>query len=432
MAMRFSVKKMKTYIPVAIVGVMFLVGMFVVQYTLLQAFQKESGDRLVNRAFAQAELVETRMQGHSDALDLLGHTTSTDGTGGRVDVDRLISTNPQLQDFSQVGIVTVQGGQIYGKPLPAQHEQILMETFRGNRNVQFMESAGQDSDDMFLLFSVPLWRDDKVAGAVYGVLDREGMDRLFTSNVAKNNTILCLSSDFKHIILAGRQSQENEGTVADITAPPYEEQLSHLFQRLYYHGYGVIRIEAGRDYYMSATALTSMDDWYITSVIPADQVDGPMKRIFLGMSLVYVLLAAMCLLAVYTVERNEQKNREQIRRIAFIDKVTGLANWTKLQDEYLNKPLQPSQAFVLMDIDEFNMVNSVMGRDFGDAFLARMAGQLSAVLQPGESVCHMRADRFALCLGRHEGLQERLEQLIGQIRQSVKHILSPYPWACAS
>ena len=183
---------------------------------------------------------------------------------------------------------------------------------------------------------------------------------------------------------------------------------------------------------MSATALTSMDDWYITSVIPADQVDEPMKRIFLGMSLVYVLLAAMCLLAVYTVERNEQKNREQIRRIAFIDKVTGLANWTKLQDEYLNKPLQPSQAFVLMDIDEFNMVNSVMGRDFGDAFLARMAGQLSAVLQPGESVCHMRADRFALCLGRHEGLQERLEQLIGQIRQSVKHILSPYPWACAS
>ena len=107
------------------------------------------------------------------------------------------------------------------------------------------------------------------------------------------------------------------------------------------------------------------------------------------------------------------RTREELRRIAEHDTLTGLANRASLTDilaRRLDHERRPaSVAFI--DIDRFKPVNDLYGHEAGDELLAAFAERLRHVTDPGDTVARLGGDEFVIVAELRSDLTRWAEQL---------------------
>jgi diguanylate cyclase (GGDEF)-like protein len=92
-----------------------------------------------------------------------------------------------------------------------------------------------------------------------------------------------------------------------------------------------------------------------------------------------------------------------LRRLAFFDELTGLAN-RALFNERLEHALALHErngrtlSVLFCDLDDFKSVNDTLGHDAGDLLLAEVAQRLVDITRPSDTVARLGGDEFALLL----------------------------------
>ena len=93
---------------------------------------------------------------------------------------------------------------------------------------------------------------------------------------------------------------------------------------------------------------------------------------------------------------------------ALHDPLTGLPNRTLFGDRMLVARARirrgGSLAVIFCDLDGFKTVNDRFGHDTGDRVLADVAGRMSAVVRPSDTIARIGGDEFAILC---EGIDER-------------------------
>lgn len=95
--------------------------------------------------------------------------------------------------------------------------------------------------------------------------------------------------------------------------------------------------------------------------------------------------------------------REQLRRLATRDPLTGLRNRRDL-DDTMSQELSRSRRYafplsiLFIDCDDFKQVNDSYGHDCGDAYLCFIAEQLQSLLREDDSVFRFAGDEFVVLL----------------------------------
>ena len=98
---------------------------------------------------------------------------------------------------------------------------------------------------------------------------------------------------------------------------------------------------------------------------------------------------------------SRKRLEEQLRQLAYHDPLTGLANRNLFQQrihESLSQPETKSLAVLLLDLDDFKLVNDGLGHVAGDQLLMAAARRLENCVRPGDTVARMGGDEFSLLL----------------------------------
>jgi diguanylate cyclase (GGDEF)-like protein/PAS domain S-box-containing protein len=100
-------------------------------------------------------------------------------------------------------------------------------------------------------------------------------------------------------------------------------------------------------------------------------------------------------------ERN--KLERQLRRLAWEDPLTGLANRTLLRERLEHalaqrRPAREPLGLLLIDLDGFKPVNDTYGHAVGDALLVMVAERLTQGVRQGDTVARLGGDEFAVLL----------------------------------
>ena len=119
---------------------------------------------------------------------------------------------------------------------------------------------------------------------------------------------------------------------------------------------------------------------------------------------------------------------DEIKNLAFYDPLTRLPN-RRLLLERLRQALAASTthdrygALILLDLDEFKIVNDTLGHNTGDLLLQQVAGRLQSCLRQGDTVARLGGDEFVVLL---EGLSNNNLDAAGQAEAlcyKVRHAL---------
>jgi diguanylate cyclase (GGDEF)-like protein len=122
-----------------------------------------------------------------------------------------------------------------------------------------------------------------------------------------------------------------------------------------------------------------------------------------AVGLALLVLTAVSLLALRRVAASERLYREELRRLAQTDELTGIANRRELIAG-LARALADSQrtdrelAFALLDIDHFKRVNDTYGHPAGDEVIRNVAHIALSCLRGGDMVGRLGGEEFGLVL----------------------------------
>jgi diguanylate cyclase (GGDEF)-like protein/PAS domain S-box-containing protein len=131
----------------------------------------------------------------------------------------------------------------------------------------------------------------------------------------------------------------------------------------------------------------------------------------------------------FLIDMSRQKaSDEEIRRLAFYDQLTDLANRQLLNDRLRQALASCGRtgrhcALLLIDLDNFKAINDTQGYAAGDALLVAVARRLSALFPGGDPVARLGGDEFVVLLedlsaqpaeaaAQAEALGERIRQAL--------------------
>ncbi|WP_111766743.1 EAL domain-containing protein [Nakamurella deserti] len=94
---------------------------------------------------------------------------------------------------------------------------------------------------------------------------------------------------------------------------------------------------------------------------------------------------------------------ESLRRLALTDALTGLANRTLLADRISQAVARADRgglppAVILIDLDEFKVINDSLGHSAGDTVLIVIADRLRGVVRASDTIGRLGGDEFAIVL----------------------------------
>jgi len=123
------------------------------------------------------------------------------------------------------------------------------------------------------------------------------------------------------------------------------------------------------------------------------------------------------------VERELEQAREQYRRLAEHDALTGLANRRRLERELIHhvelcRAQGPRGALLSLDIDRFKSVNDMLGHPAGDDLIIRVGRHLRRAVRAGDMVARQGGDEFSVLL--HDGGMEDARRVAARIVEEIR------------
>lgn len=126
-------------------------------------------------------------------------------------------------------------------------------------------------------------------------------------------------------------------------------------------------------------------------------------------------------------------NSAQIRRLAFYDSLTGLAN-RRLLEEHMLQAMAASQrnqtycGLMFIDLDNFKPVNDIYGHRVGDDLLREVARRLQSSVRQTDTVARFGGDEFIVLLRDIDPDSEGSRQHIQSVAKKIAVELSrPFP-----
>lgn len=165
----------------------------------------------------------------------------------------------------------------------------------------------------------------------------------------------------------------------------------------------------------------NMNGWYMFSILPTQFVERQARHLaWTSLALVAFILLVFfglicCLFRVRAV------SNRRLFATAFIDPLTGAANFNSMGEQFADKlaAIKGKAALVVFDIVKFKVINDLHGYERGNKVLQRVADILRENMRPGEFFCRSTADNFIMLLSYEDRrkFRTRLILLSTQIRR---------------
>ena len=167
------------------------------------------------------------------------------------------------------------------------------------------------------------------------------------------------------------------------------------------------------------------EDLYLFSIIPKDIIENNLDE-FKLLNLIAILIIGLDVFIVFIfftfVEKYKSKKFE---KTLSLDIITNGNSYTKFQKEFqkIYDSNEKNIIYISLDIDNFKVVNTVLGKETGDYVLKKIYQILQFHIEDNGCYCRKNADEF-LAYYRYKDFED-IEYIIKSISKSIRYTKLP-------
>ena len=331
--------------------------------------------------------------------------------------------------FIRIGVVLPDGASVNSDGIENNvfYRDYFQRSMKGEIVVSDVLQFAIDDVTPVIVLSVPIFKEGRVVGVLRGTRSVNTYEQLINVSTFDENGYTYLLKATGQPVLSGNcpefEQYLSNTAFAENPVAREEPALMELAFRMMGYESDIIEIRlGGRDFYLDFRPL-GINDWHIVTLVPSKLLLHSVSGLLRFASLVILgMLALFMVILIYYIVTRERK-RKTLEQIAFVDPLTGLGNLEQMRYQTSSK-LQDlcdkGYRFILIDIDNFKLVNELIGYAKGSLVLKYVSNILNQAINANEYIARVENDRFALILNAAD--QEKFNQRIQRILDSLEHI----------
>lgn len=425
--MRKSLTKLAIF---SICMTLFLAGAGVaLTHIFAVTFSRTTEERMSEEVDDYKDRIANQIQRNFQALNTLAVFVGESGLYHTGDFEQLLQQADYENDFLVFGFFDLQGnGYISSRAGKADYQlsavqpelqEVVADAFQGKESVSDAFFGGFSRKNVMVL-SVPVYQEGELVGALVAsdavdvFSESLGDKKVFSGR----GTVHLINSDGEFIIRAD-DAVVKENCISVLGEPylsPDEvEQVRAAMKRL--EDVEFAFEYRGRPYHGLLEPL-EINGWYLFCVNSTDNVNKNVYLLAYAMGTFFVMIAVLFFVTVFLGYRAAQKHNKELKRLAYIDELTGIYNirrFTELAEEAIER--EAGYAIVAVNIRQFKFINEIFGKEQADHLLHFMAQILEDSIEDGEFACRESADYFYLFLRetRKEVLKARVGDMMSRM-----------------
>ena len=308
-----------------------------------------------------------------------------------------------VNNFTRVGAVDIYGHGLEGPDIRLKDFPGIKASIQGEKKTVYTPRTSFDNLNA-MVFSVPIQREGRVTGSVYGILDMQALKTMFNFSVFNgDDESFIIDSEGRMFVQARKWelARYMSSYLAGWQQPDAPPELVSLYTKVRQNQYGVERITlpTGTQYYLACRPLSSVSDVYVLDVLPTYIVQERIRGILNSVMLILGIMLLLLLGGYGYSEWRQMKSQEKIYDLAYMDGLTGLGNLEKYKLDMLelvHKNLLKDLAVIVVNIRGMKAINDFMGYKYGNEVMQAVADQLKASCRQEESCYRSNSDMFLL------------------------------------
>lgn len=432
-------KDMKPYMLV-----LGLVALIVFIYSVLSTVDMKMQDSQATKEYVEnytdqrADMVNMEItNGQATLIGITEDITQRTDTKDVSDVEAYLDQKRQLHSLDFLVFYNIQQGEL----LVTGEVPNDMDIDAFKQNAKELEEIPQGQcttkiENQNIVYTADLYQNGEMIGVLCGGVSSDELQEIITVKSFKKRGSSYIIDGENQVLLAA-ESKEKFQSWDFIRAQNKNKKISENIEKMQEDlangKNGDFRFKISNKRYYLAYAPTGVENWASVTIVPSDLFTGfsneHMNRI-LG-SLVGTMLIYLGLF--FLLFKNYNENEERIKRLAFLDEVTGGINKLEFQMRYqeLCRQKKADQyAIVLMNVADFKMINKNFGTNCGDKMLRYFYSVIVSFLREkdGEFAARTEVDHFFLCLKEKDPqkIKERLLKIVKQINSFDRTDLPKY------
>ena len=268
-------------------------------------------------------------------------------------------------------------------------------------------------------------------GWIFGIGDVT--DRLYYVKQLNDDAIIMTSFYSRELENAFEYPTELEGMVINLVDENntilYSSEPDNIASVLDEEIAGIIEGKASDNYIANANSCEN--GWSVVCAMPTSYILGETNQIknsALVMAwIVVAIMIAIGLAFLSHMFKPVDSVVEELQEEAVTDMLSGLFNKQSFNAEVSRRlsGLRPeaTRTFVMIDVDNFKLVNDNLGHAYGDEFIVRMGKLVSEQFDEGYTVGRVGGDEFAIYTEKDN---ENVEEETAAIVNSIKDLFAAF------
>lgn len=350
---------------------------------------------------------------------------------------RLVSEVNEGNAFIRMGFATLDGQlellELGGKQyqgMDIADEPFFQQAASGH---DVISKAMQDpfQDDTYIhYYAVPVRNQNSdIVGVLCAVNDASVIREIIEAPLLNGTGLTVLYDEQGQMILRSTHlSLENTDVLSIETLNGLDEKARGDVQAAFRQNKSAhFTFRIGKTAMLAVLEPVGVQDWFILNAVSVGALRQRYLVTAVGAMLIIVAACGLLLLLLFQQRRMMERNQAVIKRLAFVDELTGGRNYNKfLIDAESVRKLEGQQAIWYCDLKKFKYYNDALGYQMGDEMLKQVYRLIVHMKRPEEVFCRMSADNFVgiRFYQQREELTEWFEALLEGLHQQESAIAS--------
>lgn len=423
-----------TLIMVVMIGI--LIGY---SHTLKEELRKEVRSTLKEVSSQNVLIIQKEIEGDGNALTEIAERISESELSEEWEIVDTLKSIAYRYSFSRMGFCKPNGLAYTtdGVVMNISERDYFKQAMKGNNSLSNPLTDIVSGEEV-IVFSVPIRKENKIIGGVFASYSLESLKEILTvSSFEGEGYTYIVQQDGSKIVDAVKETSFKNRTNIYESMGQIDERNADAVQQLKTYldngesGYVIFYNEVGK--YMYCTPL-GINDWYLLDVVPVDIMETSTNYIMKRTYAICFALIAVYTFVIVLIFREEYKKKKQMRELLYVDDLTGGNTYAKFKEEVVKllKTTDTPMAYIMMDINEFKLVNELFGHEEGSKVLCHIWQVIKDNCRAGEVAARRIADRFTVFLSyeKKEEIEERIKKITEEIQsysvqKAGEYILQP-------